>query len=57
MSFTLLDGGLSTAIESLGESLNSSLWTGELLRRDPEKIRDAHQLYVDAGAKILISSS
>ena len=57
MSFTLLDGGLSTAIESLGESLNSSLWTGELLRRDPEKIRDAHQLYVHAGAKILISSS
>ena len=57
MSFTLLDGGLSTALESLGESLNSSLWTGELLRRDPERIRDAHQLYVDAGAKILISSS
>jgi len=57
MSFTLLDGGLSTALESLGNSLTSSLWTGELLRSNPERIRAAHQLYVDAGAKILISSS
>ena len=57
MSFTLLDGGLSTALESLGNYLNSSLWTGELLQSDPQRIRDAHQLYVDAGSKILISSS
>lgn len=53
----LLDGGLSTALENLGNNLSTSLWSGELLRSDPAQIRAAHQEYVDAGAEILISSS
>jgi homocysteine S-methyltransferase len=54
---TLLDGGLSTALEDLGANLNTSLWSGELLRTHRNLIRSAHQLFVDAGAKILITSS
>ena len=54
---TLLDGGLSTALEKLGANLNTSLWSGELLRTQRNQIRDAHQSFVDAGAKILITSS
>ena len=54
---TLLDGGLSTALEELGADLNTSLWSGELLRTHRNLIRAAHQSFVDAGAKILITSS
>ena len=54
---TLLDGGFSTALEELGAELNTSLWSGELLRSERDLIRAAHRSFVDAGAKILISSS
>lgn len=54
---TLLDGGLSTALEELGCELMTTLWSGELLKSAPHLIRKAHEAYVGAGAKILISSS
>jgi homocysteine S-methyltransferase len=54
---TLLDGGFSTALEELGNTLNTSLWSGELLKSHPDQIRAAHKLFVDAGAQVLISSS
>ena len=54
---TILDGGLSTALEELGSTIDTSLWTGDLLRYNREQIRAAHQRYFEAGAKILISSS
>lgn len=53
----LLDGGLSTALEELGNSLNTTLWSGELLRTAPDQIRAAHKAYVDAGAEIVITAS
>ena len=56
-SITLLDGGLSTALEQLGNTLNTTLWSGELLKSHPENIRAAHKLFADAGAEILITSS
>ena len=55
--FTLLDGGFSTALEQLGNTLDTSIWSGELLRSQQDQIRAAHQLFVDAGAEILISSA
>jgi homocysteine S-methyltransferase len=54
---TLIDGGLSTALESLGNSLHTTLWTGELLRNHSDQIRAAHELYRDAGAKVLTTCS
>ncbi len=53
----LLDGGLSTALEKLGNTLNTSLWSGELLRTAPDQIQAAHKAYVDAGAQVIITSS
>ena len=44
-----LDGGLSTALEGLGINLNTSLWTGELLRSNPKAIERAHRAFIDAG--------
>lgn len=54
---TLLDGGFSSALEELGNELTTSLWTGELLKSHPDQVRAAHQLFVDAGAQVLITSS
>jgi homocysteine S-methyltransferase len=53
----LLDGGLSTALEQLGNTLDTSLWSGELLRTAPEQIEAAHKAFVDAGAQVIITSS
>ena len=53
----LLDGGLSTALEQLGNNLNTSLWSGELLRTAPDQIEAAHKAFVDAGAQVIITSS
>lgn len=53
----LLDGGLSTALEELGHNLNTSLWSGELLRTAPDQIEEAHKAFVGAGAQIIITSS
>jgi len=53
----MLDGGLSTALEQLGATLNTTLWSGELLRSHRDQIRAAHASFADAGATILITSS
>ncbi|MFM6840832.1 MAG: homocysteine S-methyltransferase [Candidatus Planktophila sp.] len=56
-SISLIDGGFSTALEELGNTLNTSLWSGELLRGHRDQIRAAHKLFADAGAEILITAS
>ena len=55
--YILLDGGLATALEDLGNTFTSELWTGELLKSAPDQIRDAHAAFVDAGAEIIITST
>jgi homocysteine S-methyltransferase len=55
--FILLDGGLATALEDLGNTFTSELWTGELLKSAPDQIRDAHAAFVKAGAEIIITST
>jgi homocysteine S-methyltransferase len=55
--FILLDGGLATALEDLGNSFKSELWTGELLKSAPDQILEAHRAFVEAGAEIIITST
>lgn len=55
--FTLIDGGLSTALEELGEQPQGLLWTAAALTDRPEVVTAAHRRYVDAGADIVITSS
>jgi homocysteine S-methyltransferase len=56
-NYTLLDGGLATALEDLGNTFTTELWTGELLKSAPDQIRDAHAAFVNAGAEIIITST
>jgi homocysteine S-methyltransferase len=53
----VLDGGLSNQLTAGGHDLSNPLWTARLLRDDPAAIVDAHQVYLDAGASVVITSS
>lgn len=53
----VLDGGLATTLEQAGCNLNSTLWSSEVLRHQPEEIYKAHQSFVDAGADIILTST
>ena len=55
--FTLIDGGLSTVLEEMGEQPSGLLWTAAVLIDRPEVITAAHRRYVEAGADVIITSS
>jgi homocysteine S-methyltransferase len=55
--FTLLDGGLSTMLEEMGEVPGGLLWTAAALADRPEVLVEAHRRYVEAGADVVISAS
>ncbi|WP_284303660.1 homocysteine S-methyltransferase [Mobilicoccus caccae] len=54
---TVLDGGLSTQLESAGHDLSDALWSARLLRDDPEAVVSAHAAFVRAGAQIVTTAS
>lgn len=53
----VVDGGLSTQLQSLGQSIDGDLWTGRVLLDDPAAVTRAHAAYVRAGADVVITSS
>ena len=55
--FTLIDGGLSTVLEEIGERPSGLLWTAAALIDRPQVITAAHRRYVAAGADVVITSS
>ncbi len=55
--FTVVDGGLSSALEVAGHDLRHPLWTARLLADAPDAIVAAHLGYLRAGAEIVITSS
>ena len=55
--FTVVDGGLSTALELLGHHSQGLLWTARLLLDQPEGVVAAHRSFVEAGAEVVISAS
>lgn len=53
----VLDGGLSTALEAQGLTIDGAMWTGELQLTNPDAVTAAHRSFVDAGADIIITGS
>ncbi len=53
----LIDGGLATQCEAMGCNIDGKLWSGVLLRDDPQSIVAANRAYLDAGARIVTTSS
>lgn len=54
---TVLDGGLSTALEQQGADLSGALWTARLLGEAPDRIAAAHRSYYEAGARVATTAS
>lgn len=52
-----LDGGLATELERAGAQLDKPLWSGLILRSQPELIRRCHQSYFEAGAQVATTAS
>src|SRR3954447_17605234 len=53
----ILDGGLSTELESRGHDVSSALWSARLLRDDPAAIVAAHAAFAAAGAQVATTAS
>lgn len=53
----VLDGGLSTELESRGHDVTSALWSARLLRDDPAAVVAAHAAFATAGAQVLTTAS
>lgn len=56
-SILVLDGGLATHMESLGEDINHELWSAKCLISKPSVIRQAHRDFYQAGADVAITAS
>ncbi|KHK98750.1 homocysteine methyltransferase [Microbacterium mangrovi] len=54
---TILDGGLSTALEQQGVVVDGALWTARLLAEEPEQIVRAHRSYFAAGAQVATTAT
>lgn len=54
---TVLDGGLSTALEQQGIAVGGALWTARLLADAPERIAQAHRSFFEAGARIATTAT
>ena len=53
----VIDGAMSTALEKAGCDLNDKLWSARVLIEDPDKIRQVHLDYFEAGANVAITAS
>lgn len=53
----IIDGGLATHIEALGEDIDHALWSARCLVSNPKVIQQAHGDYYAAGAHVAITSS
>ena len=55
--FVVLDGAMGTELERQGADLNDPLWSGRILRDDPQAIQRVHQAHLRAGAEVILSAS
>lgn len=56
-SITVIDGGLSTALEELGAEISGPSWTARALHGEPALLEGAHRAFVEAGATIVTTAS
>ena len=57
VSVTVLDGGLSTALEEVGADIGGPLWTARAVLESPDLLEEAHRRFVNAGATVITTAS
>ncbi|HLT36098.1 MAG TPA: homocysteine S-methyltransferase [Enhygromyxa sp.] len=55
--FAILDGGLATELEARGCDLDDPLWSARALIEAPERVREVHRAYLEAGAEIITTAT
>lgn len=53
----VVDGGLSTQLERIGQDIAGQLWTGRVLLENPAAVTRAHTQFIAAGAGVVITAS
>jgi S-methylmethionine-dependent homocysteine/selenocysteine methylase len=53
----LLDGALGTELERLGVSTSLPLWSAQALLDAPDRVREVHESYIQAGADVITSAT
>ena len=53
----VVDGGLSTQLESMGCDINGPLWTARALQENTAAVEAAHRAFITAGADVVITGS
>ena len=51
----ILDGGIGTQIQALGAPMRPLVWAAGALLTHPNTVRRMHELYIKAGADIIIT--
>ena len=53
----IIDGAMGTELERRGVPMHAETWAGAALIEHPDKVRQAHRDYIDAGAEVIITNT
>ena len=53
----ILDGGMGTALDAGGIQMDRQLWAAIASLDAPDRVRAAHQSFIDAGAEVIITNT
>ena len=56
-TITILDGGLGRELQRIGAPFSQPLWSAQALIESPQHVKQAHQNFVDAGARVITVNS
>lgn len=53
----LIDGGMGTELQKRGVAMNEVVWSGAAVATNPDAVRETHEDYIRAGAKVIITNT
>ena len=53
----LIDGGMGTELQRRGVPMNEVAWSGAAVATNPDAVRETHEDYIRAGAKVVITNT
>ena len=56
-TITILDGGLGRELQRIGAPFSQPLWSAQALIESPQHVKQAHQNFVEAGARVITVDS
>ena len=53
----LIDGGMGTELQRRGVPMDKVAWSGAAVLTHPDAVRETHEDYIRAGAKVIITNT